>query len=31
VLELDRRHGVPTPMNELLGTLIAALERLARA
>lgn len=31
VVELGRRHGVPTPVNELLGTMIAALERLAGA
>jgi 2-dehydropantoate 2-reductase len=28
VVELGRRHGVPTPVNELLGEMIAALERL---
>jgi 2-dehydropantoate 2-reductase len=31
VVELGRRHGVPTPVNALLGELIAALERLAGA
>ncbi len=31
VSELGRRHGVPTPVNDLLGALIAALERLASA
>jgi 2-dehydropantoate 2-reductase len=29
VVELGRRHGIPTPVNALLGTMIAALERLA--
>jgi 2-dehydropantoate 2-reductase len=29
VVELGRRHGIPTPVNALLGTTIAALERLA--
>ncbi|WP_394828320.1 ketopantoate reductase family protein [Pendulispora albinea] len=29
VIELGQRHGVPTPVNELLQTMIAALERLA--
>ena len=29
VVALGRRHGVPTPVNEVLGLLIAALERLA--
>jgi 2-dehydropantoate 2-reductase len=29
VVELGRRHGVATPVNALLGTMIAALERLA--
>ena len=29
VVELGRRHGVPTPVNSVLGTLIAARERLA--
>jgi len=31
VVELGRRHGVPTPVNELLGRLLAALERMAGA
>ena len=31
VVERGRRHGLPTPVNELLGTLIRALERLANA
>jgi 2-dehydropantoate 2-reductase len=31
VLELGRRHGVPTPVNELLGRMIVALEALAGA
>jgi 2-dehydropantoate 2-reductase len=29
VVELGRRHGVPTPVNEVLGKLLAAVERLA--
>ncbi|WP_242338257.1 MULTISPECIES: ketopantoate reductase family protein [unclassified Anaeromyxobacter] len=29
VVELGRRHGIATPVNALLGTMIAALERLA--
>lgn len=29
VVALGKRHGVPTPVNELLGTALAALERLA--
>lgn len=29
MVELGRRHGVPTPVNELLGELIRALERMA--
>jgi 2-dehydropantoate 2-reductase len=29
VVELGRKHGVPTPVNTLLGTMITALERLA--
>jgi 2-dehydropantoate 2-reductase len=31
VVELGRRHGVPTPVNDLLGRMIRALERLAGA
>jgi 2-dehydropantoate 2-reductase len=31
VVELGRRHGIPTPVNEVLGVEIAALERLAGA
>ncbi len=31
VVELGRRHGVATPVNELLGALIVALERVAGA
>jgi 2-dehydropantoate 2-reductase len=29
VLALGRRHGIPTPVNEILGRMIGALERLA--
>lgn len=29
VVELGRRHGVPTPVNELLGTQVRALEQIA--
>lgn len=29
VVELGRRHGIPTPVNALLGAMIVALERLA--
>ena len=31
VVSLGRKHGVPTPVNDLLGGLIAALERLSRS
>ena len=31
VVELGRKHGVPTPVNEVLGKIIAAVERLAGA
>jgi 2-dehydropantoate 2-reductase len=31
VVELGRRHGIPTPVNELLGVAIAALERMSGA
>jgi 2-dehydropantoate 2-reductase len=31
VVELGQRHGVPTPVNELLGTMIRALERISGA
>jgi len=31
VVELGRRHGIPTPVNELLGQMIAALEQLGAA
>jgi 2-dehydropantoate 2-reductase len=31
VVELGRRHGIPTPVNELLGRALVALERLAGA
>lgn len=31
VVEMGRRHGLPTPVNELLGMMIRALERLATA
>jgi 2-dehydropantoate 2-reductase len=31
VVELGRRHGVPTPVNDALGRMIVALERLAGA
>jgi 2-dehydropantoate 2-reductase len=31
VVDLGRRHGVPTPVNEVLGRAIGALEALARA